>query len=187
MKRKEKLVGPMEEQLKKGYLKLMILYTLLRSPSHGYQIIKRIKEATFNLLSPTVGSVYPALKELESKGLVKGKWHSNKKRVKIYEITSKGKEIFKEIIERHFNVASTIRRMILNKLTPLINLEESDETPIMMQAVKILLLDENATKKEKIEALKNIRDKIQNLNKTLKEFVKNINERIEELEASENE
>ena len=77
--------------------------------------------------------------------------------------------------------------MILDKLTPLINLEESDETPIMMQAVKILLLDEKATKKEKIEALKNIRDKIQNLNKTLKEFVKNINERIEELEASENE
>ncbi|MEM3551317.1 MAG: PadR family transcriptional regulator [Candidatus Bathyarchaeia archaeon] len=185
MGRREKLAGSMEEQLKRGYLKLAILYTLLKGPSHGYQIMKRIREATFNLLTPTVGSIYPTLEELESKGLIKGRWHLGKRRVKIYEITSQGKETFKDIIEKHFNMASTIRRMVLNRLSPLINLEESDEMPIMMQAVKIILLNENATKKEKIEALKNLRDRIQNLNGTLKKLIENINRKIKELESSE--
>jgi len=178
----EKLTKHMEEQIKRGYLKLAILYMLLEGPSHGYQIIKKIRDITSDLLTPTVGSVYPALKELETKGLIKGEWQQQKRKIKVYEITDKGREVFKQIIEKHFNVASTIRKWVLKQLAPIQFVENGEAVPTLMQAVKIILLDENVTTEEKIEALKNFKERLQRLNKAIDKLVMNIDKKIRSLE-----
>lgn len=186
MNKKEKakaLTNIMEEQIKKGYLKLAILFTLLEGPSHGYEIIKRIRESTFGLLTPTVGSIYPALKELENKGLITGKWQHEKRRIKVYEITERGREVFRQIIEKHFNVASTIRRWLLKGLAPLQIVRDVETMPIVMQAVKILLLDKSATTKEKIMALKIFRERLQRLNEAIDKLIVNVDNRIKSLES----
>jgi len=179
----EKSMEMMREQIKKGYLKLAILYTLLKGPLHGYEIIKRIRENTFDLLTPTAGSLYPALKELEVNGLIKGEWRQRKRRIKVYMITDRGREAFRRIIEKHFSIASAIRKWLLKQLAPIHFVEIDETTPVFMQAVKVILLDENATIKERIEALKDLKMRLQELNEIIGKIVSSIDKRISSLEA----
>ncbi|MEM2527763.1 MAG: PadR family transcriptional regulator [Candidatus Bathyarchaeia archaeon] len=178
----------MKEQLKKGYLKLAILYTLLRGPLHGYEMIKRIKESTFNLLTPTAGSLYPALKELESDGFITGRWVQQRRRVKVYMITEKGKEAFKEVIDKHFRLASAIRGWLLTRLAPIHPIEGEEPTApaLMQQAVKIILLGDNVRVEERIEFLKEFRRVLQRVNETINRLIVSIDKRIMDLEAEIN-
>lgn len=178
----EKNIETMREQIKKGYLKLAILYTLLREPLHGYEIIKRIKMGTFNILTPTAGSLYPALKELEADGLVRGEWRQHKRKIKVYSITDKGKEAFKQIIEKHFTLASAIRKWLLKYLTLVHSIEDVETTPVLMQAVKAILLDENVPIKDRIEVLRDLKGKLCELSNFLNKFIIGIDERIKILE-----
>ncbi len=173
----------MREQIKRGYLKLAILYALIKGPLHGYELIKKIKENTFDLLTPRAGSLYPALKELEADGLIKGEWQHRKRRIKVYAITDKGREAFREVIEKHFSIASAISKWILTQFASLHFIENIEATPVFMQAVKIILLDENAAVEEKIEALKDFRERLQRLNEVLGRLVTNVDKRIKSLEA----
>jgi len=176
----------MKEQLKKGYLKLSILYTLLQGPLHGYEMIKRIKESTFNLLTPTAGSLYPALKELEMDGFIKGEWLRQRNRlIKVYTITEKGKETFKEVIEKHFELASAIRRWLLSQLAPIhqIGNDFSTMPALMEQAIKIFMLSNNAKIEDKIEFLKNFKKKLEQINDVIDRLILNIDRRIKDLEG----
>jgi len=179
----EKSTEIMKEQIKKGYLKLAILYTLLKGPLHGYEIIKKIRKNTFDLLTPTAGSLYPALKELEANGLIRGEWHQQKRRIKVYAITDKGREAFRQVIEKHFNIASAIRKWLLKQLAPIHPIEIDGTTPVFMQIVKVILLDEDATTKEKIEALKDLKKRLWQLNKVINKLMFNIDKKIRSLEA----
>ena len=178
----KKDMGIMKEQIKKGYLKLAILYTLLKEPLHGYGIIKRIKASTFDILTPTAGSLYPALRELEASGLIKGEWRQHKRRIKVYSITDKGKEAFKQIIEKHFTLASAIRRWLLRHLALIHPIEDVETTPVFMQAVKAILLDENVSIKDRIEVLRELKEKLQELNDFLDKFIVSVDKRIKMLE-----
>lgn len=181
----EKSIEIMKEQLKKGYLKLSILYTLLQGPSHGYEMIKRIKENTFNLLTPTPGSLYPALKELEMDGFIKGEWLRQRNRpIKVYTITDKGKETFKEVVEKHFELASAIRRWLLSQLAPIHQIAyEFLTTPTLIeQAIKIIALGNNAKIEDKIEFLRNFRERLEQINKVIDRLILNVNRRIKDLE-----
>ncbi|MEM1530922.1 MAG: PadR family transcriptional regulator [Candidatus Bathyarchaeia archaeon] len=177
----------MKEQLKKGYLKLAILYTLLRGPLHGYEMIKRIKESTFGLLTPTAGSLYPALKELEFDGFITGRWIQQRRRVKVYMITEKGKEAFREVIDNHFKLASAIRGWLLTRLAPIHPIEEEPTAPaLMQQAVKIILLGDNVKVEEKIKFLKEFKRILQRVNETIGKLIVSIDKRIKDLETEIN-
>ncbi|MEM3478977.1 MAG: PadR family transcriptional regulator [Candidatus Bathyarchaeia archaeon] len=177
----------MKEQLKRGYLKLAILYTLLRSPTHGYDMIKKIRESTFGLLSPKAGSLYPSLKELEDNGFIRGEWHDGKRKVKVYTITEKGKEVFREVIEKHFSLASAIRRWLFENLAPIHPIGDySVSSELMQQALKIILLGEKATVEERIGFLKDFRDGLKRVNEAIGRLIANIDRRIEELETDLN-
>ena len=75
--------------MRRGLIRRIILYALNRKgPLHVYGIIKTIKELSFNTYTPSTGVIYPALKSLLEKGLIKDVDDDGKK---IYEITDKGK------------------------------------------------------------------------------------------------
>ena len=72
----------------KGYLKYAILEILSKRDASGYDIIKLIYEQT-GIIKPSPGSVYPILKLLNSKKLVKCRKEGRRKE---YSLTKKGKE-----------------------------------------------------------------------------------------------
>ena len=174
-----------KDQMQKGYLKMAVLFVLMQKPLHGYEIMKNIDKWTLGIITPTAGGVYPTLKELESRGLIKGEWIPEERR-RIYRITSKGKEVFKEAVEKHFKLASSIRRWFFKELARLEIMDEPDLPPMMESAVKILLLKENASIRERIEALRRLRQSLQNTLMILSKMIEQIKIREEELKQKGN-
>jgi DNA-binding PadR family transcriptional regulator len=76
-------------EIRKGFLKAILLKTIQENPIHGYDIIQHIKEKTGGRWTPSPGSIYPALDYLESKGYISCQ---DVERKKVYTITPKGDE-----------------------------------------------------------------------------------------------
>jgi len=73
-------------------IKAMILGTLQGTPLHGYEIVRRIREAgAVGKLSE--GQIYPYLHELEEAGLVTAEWQTDTGAAprKVYQITAAGR------------------------------------------------------------------------------------------------
>jgi len=87
-------------EIQKGCLKLLILMLLNQKQRHGYEVMNEIEERTLGLWRPTAGGIYPILKRMGRNGLVKGEWKVRGKRRKIYNITPKGRETVKKILEK---------------------------------------------------------------------------------------
>lgn len=181
----EEIVSRWREQMKKGYLKLAILLALTKGPLHGYEMIKRIKELSLGLLTPKAGALYPTLKILEENRLIKGKWkkQGRKRKIKVYEITRKGKEVFQKTVEKHFIIISASRKLLLKELKTLGFIENVEAYPqLFLQTIKVLILDENASSRQKIEALEKLKQGLQKLTETFNTAIVNLEKRIKELE-----
>lgn len=75
-----------------GTLDLLILQTLAREKQHGYGITCYILAASGHQLRVEEGSLYPALRRMESAGLIKAEWKQseNNRRARYYQLTKKG-------------------------------------------------------------------------------------------------
>jgi DNA-binding PadR family transcriptional regulator len=176
----EEIASLWRRQMQKGYLKLAVLFALTRGPLHGYKMMKRIEELTLGTITPTAGGLYPALKELEEKGIIKGEWKT-KERKKVYQITDKGKDVFKKAVEKHFELVTFTRSWILKELVELKIMEEVDQPLELMSAIRSLLLNEKASVKDKIEALEKLKAEFQHLAFLFNEMTSHIDDRIKEL------
>src|SRR5690349_3515506 len=54
----------------RGDVRAAVLLLLAEEPMHGYQLIQQITERSDGVWTPSPGSVYPALSQLEDEGLV---------------------------------------------------------------------------------------------------------------------
>src|SRR5215469_5741665 len=81
-------------ELLQGTLDLLILQTLQWGPQHGYGITQAIKANSGDVLRVDTGSLYPALHRLERQKWIESEWKTseNNQRVKVYNLTSKGKK-----------------------------------------------------------------------------------------------
>lgn len=84
----------MNNEVRKGFLKIGILRIVKEKPSHGYEIIQQIGKMTHGHWNPSPGSVYPALEFLEKKGYIQGKEEDRKK---VYTITEKGENALRQM------------------------------------------------------------------------------------------
>ncbi|MEG3224824.1 MAG: hypothetical protein BME94_04655 [Methanobacteriales archaeon Met13] len=81
--------------LMRGFGTTMILWMISKERQHGYEIMSKLSEMYVSSRKekkmPSPSIIYPALHELEKKGLIEGAWEYNgKRKVKFYEITSDG-------------------------------------------------------------------------------------------------
>ena len=87
------------------FSRFYILVILYESPSHGYSIISKFKRRVGKEVSPSL--VYPFLKQLEQKGLVK---HTLKpigaKKRKIFELTDEGKRLCNRLFRQFSSLVS---------------------------------------------------------------------------------
>jgi len=80
--------------LLQGTLEMLVLRTLAPSPLHGYGISKAIRATSNNVLEIEFGSLYPALKRLETKRWVSAKWEvsDNNRKAKYYRLPEDGRK-----------------------------------------------------------------------------------------------
>lgn len=73
---------------------MMILQVLSRKKSNGYEIAKVIEERSAEALQVDHGSLYPALRRLESNGWITAEWaiSSSNRRARYYSLTAAGRK-----------------------------------------------------------------------------------------------
>ena len=74
----------------RGDIRAAILTLLAEEPMHGYQIIQVISERSGGNWTPSPGSVYPTLQQLEDEGLIEPAASESGRRV--FALTEAGKE-----------------------------------------------------------------------------------------------
>jgi PadR family transcriptional regulator PadR len=81
-----------EAQVLKGHLDTLLLATLEDGPRHGYAVMEALREASGTRFDLPTGTIYPALRRLESAGLADGSWSvvSGRKR-RTYQLTAAGR------------------------------------------------------------------------------------------------
>lgn len=81
------------EQLVGGITEPLLLYLINEVPTYGYNIIKELEKRTTGYFKFKGGTIYPALRRLETRGLIKSKWQQITERQarKYYQITEKGR------------------------------------------------------------------------------------------------
>ena len=98
----EELAIKFQNAMKTGFISSLILIVLEKKPSHGYKIGKEIEKRSLGLWNPPSSTMYTVLKDMTEKQLITFKEQQVKGRNrKIYEITQKGKETLKLMLEKH--------------------------------------------------------------------------------------
>ena len=89
----------MPRETLQGALDLLILKTLARRSAHGYGITCAILNNSHNQLRVEEGSLYPALRRLESAALIKAEWKAseNNRRARYYELTRAGRKRLQQL------------------------------------------------------------------------------------------
>ena len=131
----ENIVDSFDNAMKKGFISGLILFVLEKERGHGYKIAEEINGLTASVFQPTVSTLYPLLKSLNKKGLIDcTEVDDSGRKKKIYEITSKGKETLKMIIQKHQIMTESIKSIILSTL------DITDETePSFLEDIERLI------------------------------------------------
>jgi DNA-binding PadR family transcriptional regulator len=91
-----------------GELRLALLALIADKPSHGYELIKQIEEATDGTYAPSPGAVYPTLQMLADEGKIEEAEAEGAK--KPFKLTSSGEA---ELDERKDEVTELMGRLAL--------------------------------------------------------------------------
>src|ERR671936_670987 len=69
---------------RRDVLPLLVLHFISQGPSYGNQLMERIARMTAGVLSVNPNTMYPLLRELESRGLIEGRWEHPERRPRRY-------------------------------------------------------------------------------------------------------
>ena len=94
-------------------LPLLVLHLISEGPSYGNQLMERIAGMTAGVLSVNPNTMYPLLRELESRGLIEGKWeHPQRRTRRYYSLTQKGRREYKRLVEEVRPFLDSVRSSI---------------------------------------------------------------------------
>ncbi len=78
---------------RRGDIRTAALLLLAEEPRNGYQIMQEVQERSGGIWSPSPGSVYPALAQLEDEGLIRTQESDGRK---LFAITDEGRALLDE-------------------------------------------------------------------------------------------
>ncbi|HEY1596085.1 MAG TPA: PadR family transcriptional regulator [Thermoleophilaceae bacterium] len=94
-------------------LPLLVLHYISEGPSYGNQLMERISSVTAGVLSVNPNTMYPLLRQLESRGLIEGQWeHPERRSRRYYSITGEGREEYERLHEEVRPFLDSIARSI---------------------------------------------------------------------------
>ena len=102
------------QQLLKGLIDPIILYTINNMPMYGYQIIRELEKTTGGRLKLNSGTVYPALLRLEKNGLVTSFWDKaiQQRKRRYYQITEQGRQLLRKRMAQWHDFCTLADRII---------------------------------------------------------------------------
>ena len=172
------------KEAQKGYIRIGVLILLNKKPSHGYEIMKEIKDRTGGFWKPTAGGVYPILRDLEKTGYIKGGWHKqNNRNIKTYRITEKGKKILKNAIVKQSEIANNINTLFQEFARHVLNMEPATVSiPVMPNPFASFLEEENR-KTTDVDELEQQRKHLKQHIRMMQEKLKSIDKELAEEKA----
>jgi DNA-binding PadR family transcriptional regulator len=88
------------ELRRRAVLPLLVLHLISEKPSYGNQLIERIGSMTAGVLSVNPNTMYPLLRQLETRGLLQGEWeHPERRSRRYYSLTAKGRTEYARLVE----------------------------------------------------------------------------------------
>ena len=100
--------------LLQGTLGLVILKSLLGGELHGYAIARWVQGTTGDVLQVEEGSLYPALRRLEDRGLITAHWglSENNRRARYYELTPTGRRHLRSEAARWLEFSGAVMEVL---------------------------------------------------------------------------
>src|ERR687885_2615394 len=87
------------ELRRREVLPLLVLHFMREGPSYGNQLMERISAVTAGVLSVNPNTMYPLLRQLEERGLIKGQWEHPKRRSRrYYSLTEEGEAEYGRLV-----------------------------------------------------------------------------------------
>ena len=86
------------ELRRRDVLPLLVMHLMAEGPSYGNQLMDRISQLTAGVLSVNPNTMYPLLRQLESRGLIEGRWeHPERRSRRYYSLTTAGKKEYRRL------------------------------------------------------------------------------------------
>ena len=103
----------MDIEIRRAFLKYIVLKMIKDKPTHGYDIIKTVQLRSNGRWTPSAGSVYPILEGLESNGFIRSEEIERKK---VYSITPRGVAALDRMTQKKIELLNEMSR-IINSVT----------------------------------------------------------------------
>lgn len=111
---KDRVLAPLSGRI--SQIQVMILVQLLERPKYGYEILRGLRDDFTGVWTPKTGTVYPALRSLKQRGLVKRTGSTERA---YYDITRQGRALLDtvgghvadDIVFNRCFVESTVKRL----------------------------------------------------------------------------
>jgi len=88
------------ELRRREVLPLLVLHLIAQGPSYGNQLMEHIAGMTAGVLSVNPNTMYPLLRQLESRGLIAGEWeHPERRTRRYYSLTDEGHAEYDRLVE----------------------------------------------------------------------------------------
>ena len=88
------------ELRRRDVLPLLVLHYISQGPCYGNQLMERIASLTEGVLNVNPNTMYPLLRDLESRGLIEGSWeHPDRRSRRYYAITDAGLAEYEHLLE----------------------------------------------------------------------------------------
>ena len=88
------------ELRRRDVLPLLVLHYISEGPCYGNQLMERIASLTEGVLQVNPNTMYPLLRDLESRGLISGEWeHPDRRSRRYYAITDAGAAEYEALLE----------------------------------------------------------------------------------------
>jgi PadR family transcriptional regulator, regulatory protein PadR len=85
---------------RRAVLPLLVLHLIGQGPSYGNQLMEKIGGMTAGVLSVNPNTMYPLLRQLESRGLIEGQWeHPERRSRRYYSLTEDGHAEYARLVE----------------------------------------------------------------------------------------
>jgi DNA-binding PadR family transcriptional regulator len=89
-------ISPFATEMNRGFLQVLVL-VLLEKNMYGYAMVKQLETRGYEVEENTL---YPLLRRLEKKGLIKSKWDVSEDRPrKFYVVTKEGRDVRAQLLK----------------------------------------------------------------------------------------
>lgn len=95
-------------------LEPFLLFELLRAPSYGYDLIRRLSDHGFRRAPAEPGVVYKVLRALEDTGAIRSQWSAQESGParRYYEITARGRDLLRHRVHQLRRYLDRVERLL---------------------------------------------------------------------------